>query len=390
MFPSNPVTAVYHPDPYPYYRSLLAGPGLQFDDGLKLWVTSSAAVVRQVLEHADCLVRPLAEPVPRAIVGSSAGQVFALLVRMNEGSAHAAPKLALQQALAALDAARIIARTSYFSALLAQRHGVPTAAGLNAWSFDLPVYVVADLLGFAEAELPQLALWMGDFVRCLSPLSDESQLAAASVAAQALLARFAELLAAAVATEDSVLSRLQQAAQQVGWQHALVANLIGLLSQTYEATAGLIGNSLVALLSQPGLQAQMRLAPQQTAALLEEVCRYDPPVQNTRRFVARACRIAGVALEPGDVILLVLAAAGRDDQAHPNANQFILDRPARQLLGFGHGRHLCPGQQLAASIVNAALQSLLALPLSLDPAQLQWSYRRSLNGRLPLFQPACH
>jgi cytochrome P450 len=388
MFPSNPVAAVCHADPYPYYRSLRAGPALQFDAELKLWVASSADVVRQVLEHPACVVRPAAEPVPRAIAATSAGQVFSHLIRMNEGSAHSAPKLALVQALASLAPEQIAARTGYFSNLLAQQHGLPTAAGINAWMFELPVYVVADLLGFAEAELPQLVIWMGDFVRCLSPLSSAVQLDAANAAARSLLARFAELLAATVPTENSLLSRIRQEAQQVGWQHqdAILANLIGLLSQTYEATAGLIGNSLVALLSQNGLQQQMRAAPERIGALVQEVCRYDPPVQNTRRFVAQACSIAGVELQPGDVILLVLAAASRDDSDFPNADEFSLDRPAHTLLGFSHGRHLCPGQTLALGIGTAALQSLLALTIGLDPAQLQWTYRPSLNGRLPLFQ----
>ncbi|MFZ6748745.1 cytochrome P450 [Undibacterium sp. Ren11W] len=390
MFPSNPVVAVCHPDPYPYYRSLLAGQGLQFDAELKLWVASRACVVQQVLEHPACLVRPPAEPVPRAIAGSSAGQVFAHLIRMNEGSAHAAPKQALAQALAALDPVHIAARAMHFSALLAARLELQNAAGLNAWMCDLPVYVMADLLGFAEAELPQLASWMGDFVRCLSPLSSAEQLAAASAAAQSLLTSFAKLLAATAPGNNSLVSQIQQEAAIVGWQtqDALLANLIGLLSQTYEATAGLIANSLVALLSQNGLQQQMRLAPEQIGALLQEVCRTDPPVQNTRRFVAQACTIDGVALQAGDVILLVLAAASRDDSVAPNPDEFSLDRPTRPLLGFSHGRHICPGQALALNIVAAALQSLLALPIALDPAALQWSYRPSLNGRLPLFVQA--
>ncbi|WP_295749103.1 cytochrome P450 [Undibacterium sp.] len=388
MFPSNPVAAVCHADPYPYYRSLRVGTGLQFDAELKLWVASSAAVVRQVLEHPACVVRPADEPVPRAIAATSAGQVFGHLVRMNEGRAHSTPKLALAHALASLTPEQIAARTSYFSSLLAQQHGLPTAAGVNAWMFDLPLYVVADLLGFAEAELPQLAIWMGDFVRCLSPLSSAEQLASAGVAAQSLLARFGELLAATSTSENSLVSRIQQEAQQVGWQNqdAILANLIGLLSQTYEATAGLIANSLVALLSQNGLQQQMRDTPEQIAAMLQEVCRYDPPVQNTRRFVVQTCSIAGVELQPGDAILLVLAAASRDESDFPNADEFQLDRPAHTLLGFSHGRHLCPGQTLALGIGTAALQSLLALTTCLDPTQLQWTYRTSLNGRLPLFQ----
>jgi len=85
------------------------------------------------------------------------------------------------------------------------------------------------------------------------------------------------------------------------------------------------------------------------------------------------------------VILLLLGAAGRDEQAFAQANDFVLDRPEQALPGFGHGRHACPGQDLARTIAAAALEYLLSLPNALDPAMLQWTYRPSVNGRLPLF-----
>lgn len=357
MPPLNAIAAASHPDPYPYYRQLLAGPDLVFDAGLTLWIASRAAVVREVMANPDCLVRPVDQAVPHAISGSAAGAIFSGLARMNEGAAHAGPKLAIAQVLAAVDLEQVARRTSHFAAMLDGR-------SITGWMFDLPTYVVADLLGLDEAELPRVALWMADFVRCLSPLSTPQQLASASTAAQALAARFA------------ALPQLRGVS---------LANLIGLLSQTHEATAGLVGNGIVALLTEPQLQARLRAAPHLAAAFVREVARYDPPVQNTRRFVAQATRVAGVALQPGDTILLLLAAAGRDEDANPHANAFMLERAQRQLSGFGHGRHACPGQELAFAIAASAIQHLLALPEPLDPSALCWTYAQSLNARLPLF-----
>jgi hypothetical protein len=76
-----------------------------FDAPRKLWIASSAASVKAVLGNPACHVRPPAEPVPAAIVGSAAGEVFGHLVRMNEGVRHDAPKLALQRFLAGVDLA---------------------------------------------------------------------------------------------------------------------------------------------------------------------------------------------------------------------------------------------------------------------------------------------
>lgn len=387
MEPQNAIAAVCHPGPYPYYRRLLAEPALHFNHELKLWIASRAEVIQDVFANPHCTVRPAAEVVPKALAGSSAGAVFGNLIRMNEGAGHARPKTAVGLALSSLDLSKTADRTRHFSQALQGKSGLSDGASLNAWMFDLPVYVVGDALGFAEKELPQLALWVADFVRCLSPLSDEAQLAAASVAAGNLLQGFRQLLQAAALQEASLLGRIRDQARLIGWGDfdAILANLIGLLSQTYEATAGLIGNSIVALRQHNNVYANVRTDTRHIESLVQEVCRFDPPVQNTRRFVTQATTVAGVALQAGDVILLLLAAAGRDPLANADPDEFILVRSDRRLLGFGHGRHRCPGQDLACTIAARAIHDLLVPSTVFNANKVQWTYRTSLNGRIPVF-----
>ncbi len=385
MHPENPVAAASHDNPYPYYDALLRGAPLVFDPALKLWVASRAAVQREIFAHPDCTVRPSAEQLPAALAGSSAGAIFAHLVRMNEGAAHLQPKRVLQQALADIDLAAACATTDTHAVGLASVHGLPERAGLTAWIFDLPTYVVADLLGCASTELAQLAAWMAQFVRCLSPLSSAAQLAEASQAARALQSRFTALLGSASARPASLIARVRDDALASGWsdQQAIVANLIGLLSQTHEASAGLIGNSLVALATRPQLAAQLRRDPGLAEALVREVARFDAPIQNTRRFVTRDCTIGGVALAAGEVILLLLGAAGRDSGVYAQADQLLLTRVQATAPTFGHARHACPGQQLALTIAARAVVCMVSIPGALDA--LAWTYRASPNARLPLF-----
>ena len=85
--PSDPIAAVTHRDPYPYYAELVATRPVHRDEALGLWVACSAAAVTDVLGHPACLVRPPAEPVPGALLGSPAGDIFGRLVRMNDGRA---------------------------------------------------------------------------------------------------------------------------------------------------------------------------------------------------------------------------------------------------------------------------------------------------------------
>lgn len=384
--PENILAASAHRNPYPYYATLLAGPALVFDAPRGLWIASSAGAVKEVLGNPACRVRPLAEPVPAAIAGSAAGEVFGHLVRMNEGLRHDAPKLALQRFLAAIDVDHIQARTEAL-ALQATGQGALRGAALSRWAFEVPVMVVADLLGFDEAELPRVARWMAGFVACLSPLSTPAQLAAAGEAASALLERFAELVQRSSAQTGRALARLQQEAAQAGWSdgRALLCNAVGLLSQTYEATAGLVGNSVVALATQPGLLEAMGREPGRLPQMVHEVSRYDPPIHNTRRFVAEATQVAGVSLQAGDVVLLVLAAAGRDPACNARPDEFLLERTDREVPGFGHGAHQCPGQVLACTIAAAAVRALLVSGRLKDATSLSWTYRPSMNARIPVF-----
>ena len=361
----DPIIAATHADPYPYYAKLRAEGGLTFDHGLKLWVASSARAVRAVLTHADCRVRPLQEPVPKAIASGMAGKVFGQLMRMNDGERQRCPRSAVEPALQLID-------DNLVRTLVAARLMTADADGLYKAMFRGPVCVVAALLGFTPAQGRAISELTADFVACLSPLSNDLQLAAAHAAAEQLHGYFIELLADA---DSDLLKAIEQ--RFAGDEETLIANLIGLCSQTFEATAGLIGNALIALRRQPELRHAS------VDALLAEVQRFDPPVQNTRRFVAQACEIDGVRLEAGEVILVLLASANRDPLLNAEPERFLLERPDRRSFSFGSGRHQCPGQTLALSIAAATVREILDQGVNLQ--QLTWHYRPSLNGRIPLF-----
>lgn len=379
--PADPVAAATHADPYPYYAALRDGPPLAWDEKLRLWVASRADVVEQVLQaHGALRVRPAAEPVPRAIVGSPAGEVFGHLVRMNDGAAHQAHRPALQRALAGLDLNAVHASALQVAQRVQQQP-------LSDTLFSMPVQSVAHLLGFADDALPQVDRWMRDFVACLSPLSTPEQLRHASTAAGELMARF-EVLAAGNAPRHGTLlaAVLAESAGDAPLSRSLLANLAGLLSQTCDATAGLVGNSLIALMREPSLRPSTRTR-DGLQAIVEETARHDPSVHNTRRFAAEAVTIAGTTVAAGDTVLVLLASANRDPAFNPEPDRFMPVRARRRMLGFGHGMHACPGQALACTLAAASLHTLmLQRAPDLDAQRLRgWSYRPSVNGRIPVF-----
>lgn len=397
--PVHAVAAASHDNPYPWYSTLRATSPLVYETKLKLWLATTASAVHAAFNHPHFNVRPTHEPVPPAIANSPAGEVFSHLVRMNDGLRHNQPKLALERALATLD----LNEVGHLAAQQARLHRPVTdgaqalAHTLNASMFQVPVTTVAGLLGFAPAQWPEVAQWMGDFVNCLSPLSSADQLTAASTSAQALLARLGALVAQSQPQAGQLLHSVLEQAATCGWQdqRAVLCNLVGLMSQTYEATAGLIGNTWVALAQRPALLAELVAESRNESrlvarvhTLVDSVCSFDAPIQNTRRFAMRDTELLGKTLPEGSVVLLLLGSANRDTQGSPLAGELQTQSAPPPYFSFGRGVHACPGRALALTIAASAITQLLlshhGLPME-HLAAMQVSYRPSVNARIPLF-----
>ncbi|MCM3608121.1 cytochrome P450 family protein [Cupriavidus pauculus] len=376
--PADPLAAVTHRDPYPYYRRLVRERPFYFDSGLKLWVASSADAVREVLDHPDARVRPLAQPVPPALAGSAAGDLFGRLIRMNDGAAHAALKAIVLRRLSALDPDDVHARAEALAARL-PRMTSDDAHEATRWMFSLPVLAVADLLGLPLADDEaghvgtRVAGFVATFATAMSPLATPAEVEAGVTAARWLTVcvvrdapgvRDDGLLAAL--TEDAALARIDP--------QTLAANAVGLMIQACEATAGLIGNTLVRLgreAANTGAMVDMADLPKVVA----QVARFDPPVQNTRRFMAADATLCGHAVKANDAVLVLLAAAAHDPAA----------ATAQPAWTFGAGRHGCPGHALAQVLATCTVQALLARDV--QPALLARAvcYRPSVNARIPCF-----
>lgn len=385
-----------HPDPYTAYAWHVSQEKIRFDQGTQCWVAARIDVVQEILASPQFVVRPLTAQVPPPIAGSSAGELFSLLIRMNEGDTHHKGKQALQTSLAQLDLRQLDSTIAEVIKNLSSRFDTNKAEELNAWMSQLAVCVIAKLYGFSNSELDKICLWIDKFVSCFSTISTPTELDAASQSAVSLMSTFQNLLSSADSNPASFLVQLQVEAKTVGWDSssALLANLVGLLSQSYEASAGLMGNTLIALHSDPALYTELQHDLEKLPQLISEVARHDSPVQNTRRFVKSDSEFYGASLRSGDCILLLLAAANRDPAGNFDAEKLVLNRSDRRLVSFSDGRHACSGETMAVRIASAGLHHILtslaqhsnnqtdAYPLS----HLHWTYRPSVNGRLPVFQ----
>ena len=249
--PRDPIEAVTHSDPYPYYARLVAERPLYFDETLGLWVAAGAHAVEDVLASPLCRVRPVDEPVPRALEGSSLSAVFGQLTRMIDGAGHASRKAAIQTALASIDDATVdrLAREEA-DRLVEELDPREHPGRVNAFALRLPIHVVGRMLGIESAELAGVAANVASFVGALAPGSTPDERQQGETAADALIELFERLSRAqGVSQEGPLLARLgaEMARGNGQGRRPAGANAIGLLMQSYEATAGLIGNTLVAL-----------------------------------------------------------------------------------------------------------------------------------------------
>jgi cytochrome P450 len=375
----NPIAAVTQRDPYSYYRRLLAERPVYRDDALDLWIVSSAAAVSAVLESKAGRVRPMTEPVPRALAGSAAGGIFGNLVRMNDGARHTAMKQSVMRILGAVEEAEVAREARDWLARRLVETGDALCDGtLNGIIFELPVAVVASIAGVPRDLVPAATASIADFVRAIAPGSALDQLDKGKTGADRLVSMFMALSH----NSSGVVRDLQEASRSDA--AAAIANAIGFLSQTYEATAGLVGNALLAATIHRDAY-QRATDHDRVHGFVREVLRHDPPIHNTRRFLAEDLAVGGHTLRAGEAVLLVLAAANHDQGVNARPDLFDIDRPERRNFTFGLGRHACPGEAIATAIAAVAVEMLVPRLTELDRLAERVSYRPSANARIPVF-----
>lgn len=384
--PANPIAAASHPEPYRYYAELVATKPLHWHQGLRLWVASGAQWVTEVLNHSHGRVRPPDQVTPPALTGTDAGTAFTRMLRMNDGVLHSQLRRCVGTALAALPPAAMRHAIASCAFRLLQHEVRPVSrAAVESVMHRLPAASVASLLGVPEAELDAATSTVGEWVAGIAPGASNDAVARADVALERLQSLLGQEWPQASGT---ALARLLNTRADGISAEMLLANAVGLMMQAHDATAALIGNTLVALAREPQILAAVRTDAGLWPSVLAEVARHDAPVQNTRRHAAEAMAIGGQNISGGDTVLVVLAAAQRDPALHAEPARFRLDRTERHLYCFGHGRHACPGEDLANGIAQIGLRQLLDAGLEPECLLPGMQYRPFSNIRMPWFASA--
>ena len=256
----------------------------------------------------------------------------------------------------------------------AGRAGAPVDF-MAEFAFALPVSVICELIGVPEADRAPIRGLSRELTTAFDMSVDHAVLGPANEAALTLAEYFTGLVAARRAEpRDDLAGVLVREAGPDGaglTEEELISNLIFLLVAGFETTTNLFGNGLALLFEQPALAAGLRSGGLPCADFVEEVLRFDSPVQFTSRVaLTDGLRVGGKRLpcEPGAEALLLVGAANRDPKRFADADRFDPLRVDNAPLTFGAGAHYCLGAALARLEVNTALPMLLDRFPDLAPA----------------------
>jgi cytochrome P450 len=241
---------------------------------------------------------------------------------------------------------------------------------ITALALPLPVNVIGDLLGLPAGDRAAAAPLIRDLVAPLEPSADAAAISRAAEAEDLLANHFGQLLDEKRRhPKDDLLSRLASArGQDILEEDECIGTAILLFAAGFETTTNLIGNGLAALLRHPQQLETLRDHPGLAANAVEELLRYDAPVQTNGRTVLQPTVIAGVSLEPGQVVLTLLGSANRDPDRYIEPEALDLKRHKPAPMSFGSGIHFCLGAQLARMEGQELFPRLVSRFQNLSPA----------------------
>ena len=248
---------------------------------------------------------------------------------------------------------------------------------VDEFAFPLPITVIAELLGIPVEDQARFRAWSNTFVTpALTPELQEQ-----STRHTEEFISYLDDLFARRRTEpsDDLVSALVRAEDEGDHltENELYSMVVLLVVAGHETTVSLITNAVLSLLLHPDRLAELREDHSLMPSAVEELLRYDSPVERTiTRWVAADTEIGGRTLRRGELVIAVVGSANRDAARFPDADTLDLRRGDNRHVGFGRGPHFCLGAPLARLETEIALDTLLRrlpnLRLALDRDDLYW------------------
>ncbi|GAA3990943.1 cytochrome P450 [Allokutzneria multivorans] len=360
-------------DPYPVYERLREGAGVHHFAPLDAYL---------ITRHEDCAELHRDRSL-RVISGVQQGRRRVgqwppeVLTSIEQWPVYRNPPghTALRQAAAPYFTPKRVAQTRAFvereceAALdeLEERGRDGSAVDLAPLLAAVPMRTMAHVLGLPATDIGLLVELMGEFSLLFEVVLTRAQNRRLAASHERLVAYYLDR----IATRRGRFAELVEHWSGVGGgktARQVAGMLSGLMLAGFETSVGLLGNGARALALHPGQARLLAERPELAEAAVEEVLRWDSPVQVNTRLAGRALTVAGTVVPEGAVLGLVYGSAHRDPSRYPDPDRFDITRTGVQPLSFGLGVHHCVGSQLARMEAAVVLLALARRFRDLRPA----------------------
>ena len=376
-------------DPYPLYRQLRTQDPVHWDPFLHTWVVTSYVDVVTVLQHFSAVRTPTPDQLT-ALGLSRLVPLAEVLVRQMlflDAPAHGRIR---NLASKAFTPRRVETLRPHIQEIADSLIDAVLDKGYMDVIADvgdpLPAIVTAEMLGLPTSDWQQLTAWSTDFAETLGNLQHNPDHAPRILQS---LEQMCSYFRNAVHDHrryprDDLISAFLNAEMDGDCltEEEVVANSIMLMTGGQETTTNLIGNGILSLLRHPDQLEQLRADPSLIPSAIEELLRYESPIQYTSRLAPDDVQIGGKTICKGQAVITVMGAANRDPERFRDPDQLDICRQDNRHLAFAWGSHFCFGAPLARLEGQIAFETILRrMPnLTLKPEPANWRENLGFRG----------
>lgn len=388
--PSNPVQKEFLENPYPFYENLRTQAPIFYCEKSKYWLVTSYQLINEItkdLRFGKRLERwkhinPIAKILPSTQHLIKTRQNWML----NENPpAHTHLRSLVNKAFSP----KMIQQMREHIQNIADRlidAALPNGKMefISEFAFLLPITVIAEMLGIPAQDHEKFKEWSHWLTQTLEPGYSRDTLIKSNKANDELMNYFKPLVAERRKDPKSDLISALVLAEENGdilTEEDVLGNLVLMLAAGHETTVNLIGNGLLALLQHSDQLELLKVHPEYIESAVEEMLRYDSPVQIAKRIVEEDMEFHGQNLKKGDMLQLYLGAANHDPSVFTDPDRFDICRKENKHLSFSSGIHHCLGASLARMEGQIAISTILKRLPNIKLAEQHLEHKHPFNLR---------
>ena len=373
--------------PYPIYDKMTAGGPVLYSRAYQQWFVSGHDEVLEVLRSPNVSTEAVGKRIlsvsPYTKLSDTAVDNFSKWLLVNDPPDHTRLRGSVARAFTPRRSAGYEDRIQTIAAeLLAAIADDPRPDIVSGFTANLPIYVIAELLGLPRERWGWLRAASAEIGGMLEPLH--------AIDPVSMNQRFADLHDTfetiiddrRAAPQDDLISALASDEEETLSNDEVIAMITMLMFAGHETTTGLLGNAILALAQHPDQRALLRSTPDLIENAVEELLRYDTTAQFTGRTTTGPVVAGGITIPAGSNVALMIGAANRDPRKWPDGGQLQLDRPDPRSISFGHGIHHCLGAALARLEMRIAIPAFLDAfgDYTVDLGTAEWKHSHTLRG----------